>query len=57
MFDSIPTGTYYIGAYADMNNTENEVDEIWITFPDPQIKKRRGKKRLTHPVFLNRYKM
>ena len=36
--------------------SENEVDEIWITFPDPQIKYRRGKHRLTHPDFLNRYK-
>jgi tRNA (guanine-N7-)-methyltransferase len=34
---------------------KNEVDEIWITFPDPQLKKRRGTKRLTHPEFLNRY--
>ncbi len=34
---------------------ENEVDEIWITFPDPQLKKRRGTKRLTHPEFLKRY--
>lgn len=32
---------------------KNEVDEIWITFPDPQLKKPR--KRLTSPVFLNRY--
>jgi tRNA (guanine-N7-)-methyltransferase len=36
--------------------SENEVDEIWITFPDPQIKYRRTKHRLTHPDFLNRYK-
>lgn len=35
---------------------ENEVDEIWITFPDPQIKFKRGKHRLTHPDFLSRYK-
>lgn len=35
---------------------ENEVDEIWITFPDPQIKYRRTKHRLTHPDFLDRYK-
>ena len=35
---------------------EGEVDEIWITFPDPQMKKRRGTKRLTHPGFLKRYK-
>lgn len=34
----------------------NEVDEIWITFPDPQIKIRRAKHRLTHPVFLERYR-
>lgn len=33
----------------------HEVDEIWITFPDPQIKKRRAKNRLTHPTFLKRY--
>lgn len=36
--------------------SENEVDEIWITFPDPQIKHRRTKHRLTHPDFLERYK-
>lgn len=35
--------------------TGNEISEIWITFPDPQIKKRREKKRLTHPVFLKKY--
>ena len=34
---------------------KNEVDEIWITFPDPQLKKRRAKKRLTHPLFLIKY--
>ena len=36
--------------------TTNEIDEIWITFPDPQIKSRRHKKRLTSSIFLNRYK-
>ena len=35
---------------------KNEEDEIWITFPDPQIKESREKKRLTSPLFLNRYK-
>jgi tRNA (guanine-N7-)-methyltransferase len=30
-----------------------EVDEIWITFPDPQLKKKR--KRLTSSGFLNNY--
>lgn len=34
----------------------DEVDEIWITFPDPQEKKRRRKKRLTGEVFLNYYR-
>ena len=34
----------------------SEVDEIWITFPDPQIKYKRGKRRLTNPDFLKRYK-
>jgi len=36
--------------------TKNEVAEIWITFPDPQKKDRRAKKRLTHPEFLDRYR-
>lgn len=31
-----------------------EVDEIWLTFPDPQMKKTR--KRLTSTIFLNKYK-
>jgi len=33
-----------------------EVDEIWITFPDPFIKKSKSKKRLTSPKFLDVYK-
>jgi len=35
---------------------ENEVDEIWITFPDPQIKYKRTKHRMTNIEFLSRYK-
>lgn len=35
---------------------QNEVDEIWITFPDPQIKYKRTKHRLTNLQFLERYK-
>lgn len=34
----------------------NEVSEIWITFPDPQIKYKRTKHRLTNLSFLDRYK-
>lgn len=33
-----------------------EIDEIWITFPDPQPQVSREKKRLTHPKFLEKYK-
>lgn len=33
----------------------NEVNEIWITFPDPQIKFKRMKHRLTNPDFLKKY--
>ena len=36
--------------------TENEVSEIWITFPDPQIKYKRTKHRMTNSEFLNNYK-
>ena len=32
-----------------------EVDEIWITFPDPQLRIGKAKKRLTHPKFLRFY--
>ncbi len=32
-----------------------EVNEIWITFPDPQLRTSRAKKRLTHPRFLRLY--
>lgn len=34
---------------------EGEVAEIWITFPDPQLKARRAGKRLTSPQFLEQY--
>lgn len=40
----------------DLIFAENEVSEIWITFPDPQIKFQRTKHRLTNPVFLEKYK-
>jgi len=32
-----------------------EVEEIWITFPDPQLRTSKAKKRLTHPKFLRLY--
>ena len=35
--------------------SKKEIDEVWITFPDPQLKRRRARKRLTHPKFLRKY--
>lgn len=34
---------------------KGEVSEIWITFPDPQLRTSRAKKRLTHPAYLRLY--
>ena len=33
----------------------NEISEIWITFPDPQIKYKRTKHRLVNEEFLKKY--
>jgi tRNA (guanine-N7-)-methyltransferase len=35
---------------------EEEVDEIWITFPDPRPRLRDERRRLTHPRFLSMYR-
>lgn len=35
--------------------SSNEVQEIWITFPDPQLRQCKENKRLTSPFFLNKY--
>ena len=42
----------FIGSFFDAA----EVNELWITFPDPQDKQRRRKKRLTGALFLNQYR-
>ena len=34
---------------------QGEIHEIWITFPDPQIKYQRTKHRMTNPDFLKKY--
>lgn len=34
---------------------EGEIDAVWITFPDPQLKTSKASKRLTHPKFLRKY--
>ncbi|MBQ0080685.1 MAG: tRNA (guanosine(46)-N7)-methyltransferase TrmB [Alistipes sp.] len=41
---------FLLGAFS-----RDEVSEIWITFPDPQLKTKRAKKRLTSPLFLEMY--
>lgn len=40
----------------DMLFAENEIYELWITFPDPQIKYKRTKHRLTNTMFLDKYR-
>lgn len=35
--------------------SHGEVEAIWITFPDPQLRRSKAKKRLTHPKFLRLY--
>lgn len=39
----------------DQYFAQGEVQEIWITFPDPQVRTSKAKKRLTHPRFLRIY--
>ncbi len=41
--------------FIDSFFAEGEISQIWITFPDPQLKTRRSKKRLTAPYFLEQY--
>jgi len=42
--------------FIDACFADNEVNEIWITFPDPQPQKTRIRNRLTNIIFINRYK-
>lgn len=37
--------------------SSDEVDEIWVTFPDPHTGGRNANKRLTSPRFLNNYRL
>jgi len=34
----------------------NEIDEIWVTFPDPFLKKSKANRRLTHSYFVEKYR-
>lgn len=50
---------FFIRTHIDMITSffaPNEIDEIWITFPDPQPQESRTRKRLTAPMFIERYK-
>ncbi|NQY10730.1 MAG: tRNA (guanosine(46)-N7)-methyltransferase TrmB [Flavobacteriales bacterium] len=40
----------------DMYFGKNEIDELWFTFPDPQLKQSRIPKRLTSPGFIDLYR-
>jgi tRNA (guanine-N7-)-methyltransferase len=35
--------------------SKDEVSQLWITFPDPQLRTSKAKKRLIHPKFLRLY--
>ena len=39
----------------DLFFEKNEIEEIWITFPDPFLRKSKSNRRLTSVPFLNRY--
>lgn len=56
--NSIPNAAFVRAQIELINHlfAANEVSEIWITFPDPQIKFKRTKHRLTNPQMLDRYK-
>jgi tRNA (guanine-N7-)-methyltransferase len=41
--------------YADEFFAAGELDEIWLVHPDPQVRDRDEKKRLTNPTFLSKY--
>lgn len=42
----------HISNYFEMD----EVDELWITFPDPFLKDKKSNRRLTSPPFIERYR-
>ncbi|MEJ6736737.1 MAG: tRNA (guanosine(46)-N7)-methyltransferase TrmB [Flavobacteriales bacterium] len=57
-FENKMTNIYFVRTQIDHIASffaEGEVDEIWITFPDPQPKDRLERKRLTSPMFIDRY--
>lgn len=55
--EKLPNAAFIRSGIDQITNyfTANEVSEIWITFPDPQLRRSKHKKRLTHPKFLRLY--
>jgi len=52
------TNAAFLRTKIDMINqyfAGGEVAEIWLTFPDPQLRRSRARRRLTHPKFLRLY--
>ena len=45
-----------IGTIAAFFSKEDQIKDLWITFPDPQPRDSREHKRLTSPEFLERYR-
>ncbi|MBI3235022.1 MAG: tRNA (guanosine(46)-N7)-methyltransferase TrmB, partial [Bacteroidetes bacterium] len=56
--DKIPNGRFIRTQIDHITDwfEQDEVDEIWVTFPDPQPRKPTERKRLTSPNFLEKYK-
>lgn len=42
--------------FIEMYFGSGEVSEVWLTFSDPQPKDEKGTKRITSPVYIERYK-
>ena len=42
--------------FIDSYFASDEVSEVWLTFSDPQPKDAKGTKRITSPVYIERYK-
>lgn len=50
---------FFVRARADQVEqlfTEDSVSRLWITFPDPFPKKRSAKRRMTHEIYLSKYR-
>lgn len=49
---------FFVRAWADQIDQlaeQNSLEQIWVTFPDPFLRKHSAGRRLTHPNFLKKY--